>query len=181
MQFACVVCAIALEEQLEQIEGAYVVGKAAPRVPGISERMFPNNRFLFRCLMHEAVCIGGSACSAGGEKLAMCCALWAFRNRSRKVRCASRFLWIPRKKMETPRPLQCTKSPCRSSGKTSAPAVSQNGGMEPMKKDNMAKSKGRVLVAMERRRRFERDGVSAAEPRLRMHRRYHEAVQQRCH
>ena len=44
----------------------------------------------------------------------------------------------------------------------------------------MAKSKGRVLVAMSGGR-FERDGVSAAEPRLRMHRRYHEAVQQRCH
>ena len=60
-----------LEEQLEQIEGAYVVGKAAPRVPGISNVCFEglDHQVLIPLLDARGVCASaGSACSAGAVK-----------------------------------------------------------------------------------------------------------------
>lgn len=60
-----------LEEQLEQIEGAYVVGKAAPRVPGISNVCFEglDHQALIPLLDARGVCASaGSACSAGAVK-----------------------------------------------------------------------------------------------------------------
>lgn len=60
-----------LEEQLEQIVGAYVVGKAAPRVPGISNVCFEglDHQALIPLLDARGVCASaGSACSAGAVK-----------------------------------------------------------------------------------------------------------------
>ena len=60
-----------LEEQLGQIEGAYVVGKAAARVPGISNVCFEglDHQTLIPLLDARGVCASaGSACSAGAVK-----------------------------------------------------------------------------------------------------------------
>ena len=60
-----------LEEQLEQIDGAYVVGKTAPRVPGISNVCFEglDHQILIPLLDARGVCASaGSACSAGAVK-----------------------------------------------------------------------------------------------------------------
>ena len=60
-----------LEEQLGQIEGAYVVGKAAARVPGISNVCFEglDHQTLIPLLDAGGVCASaGSACSAGAVK-----------------------------------------------------------------------------------------------------------------
>ena len=60
-----------LETRLEQIEGAYVVGKAAPRVPGISNVCFGgfDHQALIPLLDARGVCASaGSACSAGAVK-----------------------------------------------------------------------------------------------------------------
>ena len=60
-----------LEEQLGQIEGAYVVGKAAARVPGISNVCFEglDHQALIPLLDARGVCASaGSACSAGAVK-----------------------------------------------------------------------------------------------------------------
>ena len=60
-----------LEEQLGQIEGAYVVGKAAARVPGISNVCFEglDHQALIPLLDVRGVCASaGSACSAGAVK-----------------------------------------------------------------------------------------------------------------
>ncbi|WP_294376643.1 cysteine desulfurase family protein [uncultured Slackia sp.] len=59
------------EARLEQIEGAYVVGKAAPRVPGISNVCFGgfDHQTLIPLLDARGVCASaGSACSAGAVK-----------------------------------------------------------------------------------------------------------------
>ena len=59
------------EEQLGQIEGAYVVGKAAARVPGISNVCFEglDHQTLIPLLDAGGVCASaGSACSAGAVK-----------------------------------------------------------------------------------------------------------------
>ena len=59
------------EEQLGQIEGAYVVGKAAARVPGISNVCFEglDHQALIPLLDARGVCASvGSACSAGAVK-----------------------------------------------------------------------------------------------------------------
>ena len=61
-----------LEEQLGQIEGAYVVGKAAARVPGISNVCFEglDHQALIPLLDARGVCASaGSACSAGAVKI----------------------------------------------------------------------------------------------------------------
>ena len=61
-----------LEEQLGQIEGAYVVGKAAARVPGISNVCFEglDHQALIPLLDARGVCASaGSACSAGVVKI----------------------------------------------------------------------------------------------------------------
>lgn len=61
-----------LETRLGQIEGAYVVGKAAPRVPGISYVCFGgfNHQALIPLLDARGVCASaGSACSAGAVKI----------------------------------------------------------------------------------------------------------------
>ena len=61
-----------LEEQLGQIEGAYVVGKAAARVPGISNVCFEglDHQILIPLLDARGVCASaGSACSAGAVKI----------------------------------------------------------------------------------------------------------------
>ena len=61
-----------LETRLEQIEGAYVVGKAAPRVPGISNVCFGgfDHQALIPLLDARGVCASaGSACSAGAVKI----------------------------------------------------------------------------------------------------------------
>lgn len=61
-----------LEEQLGQIEGAYVVGKAAARVPGISNVCFEglDHQTLIPLLDARGVCASaGSACSAGAVKI----------------------------------------------------------------------------------------------------------------
>lgn len=61
-----------LEEQLEQIDGAYVVGKTAPRVPGISNVCFErlDHQALIPLLDARGVCASaGSACSAGAVKI----------------------------------------------------------------------------------------------------------------
>lgn len=61
-----------LEARLEQIEGAYVVGKAAPRVPGISNVCFEglDHQTLIPLLDARGVCASaGSACSAGAVKI----------------------------------------------------------------------------------------------------------------
>ncbi len=60
-----------LEERLRQIEGAYVVGKAAPRVPGISNVCFGgfDHQTLIPLLDARGLCASaGSACSAGAVK-----------------------------------------------------------------------------------------------------------------
>lgn len=60
------------EEQLGQIEGAYVVGKAAARVPGISNVCFEglDHQALIPLLDARGVCASaGSACSAGAVKI----------------------------------------------------------------------------------------------------------------
>ena len=60
------------EEQLGQIEGAYVVGKAAARVPGISNVCFEglDHQTLIPLLDARGVCASaGSACSAGAVKI----------------------------------------------------------------------------------------------------------------
>ena len=60
-----------LEDQLEQIEGAYVVGKATPRVPGILNVCFEglDHQVLIPLLDARGVCASaGSACSAGAVK-----------------------------------------------------------------------------------------------------------------
>ena len=60
-----------LETRLEQIEGAYVVGKATPRVPGISNVCFGgfDHQVLIPLLDARGVCASaGSACSAGAVK-----------------------------------------------------------------------------------------------------------------
>ena len=60
-----------LETRLEQIEGAYVVGKATPRVPGISNVCFGgfDHQALIPLLDARGVCASaGSACSAGAVK-----------------------------------------------------------------------------------------------------------------
>lgn len=60
-----------LEERLGQIEGAYFVGKAAPRVPGISNVCFGglDHQALIPLLDARGVCASaGSACSAGAVK-----------------------------------------------------------------------------------------------------------------
>ena len=60
-----------LEGQLGQIEGAYVVGKAAARVPGISNVCFEglDHQALIPLLDARGVCASaGSACSAGAVK-----------------------------------------------------------------------------------------------------------------
>ena len=60
-----------LEERLEQIEGAYIVGKAAPRVPGISNVCFEglDHQVLIPLLDARGVCASaGSACSSGAVK-----------------------------------------------------------------------------------------------------------------
>ena len=60
-----------LEEQLGQIEGAYGVGKAAARVPGISNVCFEglDHQALIPLLDARGVCASaGSACSAGAVK-----------------------------------------------------------------------------------------------------------------
>lgn len=61
-----------LEARLEQIEGAYVVGKAAPRVSGISNVCFEglDHQTLIPLLDARGVCASaGSACSAGAVKI----------------------------------------------------------------------------------------------------------------
>ena len=61
-----------LEEQLGQIEGAYVVGKVATRVPGISNVCFEglDHQALIPLLDARGVCASaGSACSAGAVKI----------------------------------------------------------------------------------------------------------------
>ena len=60
-----------LEEQLGHIKGAYVVGKAAVRVPGISNVCFEglDHQALIPLLDARGVCASaGSACSAGAVK-----------------------------------------------------------------------------------------------------------------
>lgn len=60
------------EEQLGQIEGAYVVGKAAARVSGISNVCFEglDHQTLIPLLDARGVCASaGSACSAGAVKI----------------------------------------------------------------------------------------------------------------
>lgn len=60
------------EEQLGQIEGAYVVGKEAARVPGISNVCFEglDHQALIPLLDARGVCASaGSACSAGAVKI----------------------------------------------------------------------------------------------------------------
>ena len=60
-----------LEEQLGRIEGAYVAGKAVPRVPGISNVCFEglDHQALIPLLDARGVCASaGSACSAGAVK-----------------------------------------------------------------------------------------------------------------
>ena len=59
------------EEQLGHIKGAYVVGKEAPRVPGISNVCFEglDHQALIPLLDARGVCASaGSACSAGAVK-----------------------------------------------------------------------------------------------------------------
>ena len=61
-----------LEEQFGHIEGAYVVGKAAARVPGISNVCFEglDHQALIPLLDARGVCASaGSACSAGAVKI----------------------------------------------------------------------------------------------------------------
>lgn len=61
-----------LEEQLGHIKGAYVVGKAAVRVPGISNVCFEglDHQALIPLLDARGVCASaGSACSAGAVKI----------------------------------------------------------------------------------------------------------------
>ena len=60
------------EEQLGHIKGAYVVGKEAPRVPGISNVCFEglDHQALIPLLDARGVCASaGSACSAGAVKI----------------------------------------------------------------------------------------------------------------
>ena len=117
-----------LEEQLGQIEGAYVVGKAAPRVPGISNVCFEglDHQALIPLLDARGVCASaGSACSAGAVKTSH--VLRAMGVSESLVKGAVRFSFSVDTTQEDgdAGPLQCTKSPCRSSGKISAPAVSR--------------------------------------------------------